>query len=144
MKDFIQKYRFLSSTGGIIRVPLLLYFYGDFPRRTVLKETLSLLTIFFFPDARTILFDQGIPSYTKSGQKERRGTGSQIGCATDIPGLYAAGDALGSHMSGGIYTQICSSLAGSAVQGAVAGKAAAGRLQRNVRHQLCPPASAST
>jgi hypothetical protein len=48
MKDFIQKYRFLSSTGGIIRVPLLLYFYGDFPRRTVLKETLSLLTILFF------------------------------------------------------------------------------------------------
>ncbi|MFA7289980.1 MAG: FAD-binding protein, partial [Melioribacteraceae bacterium] len=31
----------------------------------------------------------------------------------------------GSHMSGGIYTQIGSSLAGSAVQGAVAGKASA-------------------
>ncbi|SLM31688.1 FAD-dependent pyridine nucleotide oxidoreductase (FPNCR family protein) (fragment) [Desulfamplus magnetovallimortis] len=35
--------------------------------------------------------------------------------ASTIPGLYAAGDALGSHMSGGIYTQIGSSLAGSAV-----------------------------
>ncbi|MDO6694787.1 FAD-binding protein [Aliiglaciecola sp. 3_MG-2023] len=44
---------------------------------------------------------------------------------TTINGLYAAGDALGSHMSGGIYTQIGSSLAGSAVQGAIAGEAAA-------------------
>ena len=42
-----------------------------------------------------------------------------------IAGLYAAGDALGSHMSGGIYTQIGSSLAGSAVQGAIAAVAAA-------------------
>ncbi len=42
-----------------------------------------------------------------------------------LPGLYAAGDALGSHMSGGIYTQIGGSLAGSAVQGAIAGEAAA-------------------
>ncbi|WP_417243834.1 FAD-binding protein [Celeribacter sp.] len=44
---------------------------------------------------------------------------------TTIPGLYAAGDALGSYMAGGIYTQIGSSLAGSAVQGAIAGEAAA-------------------
>ncbi|WP_417806788.1 FAD-binding protein [Thioclava sp.] len=42
-----------------------------------------------------------------------------------VPGLYAAGDALGSHMAGGIYTQIGSSLAGSAVQGAIAGATAA-------------------
>lgn len=42
-----------------------------------------------------------------------------------IPGLWAAGDALGSYMSGGIYTQIGSSMAGSAVQGAIAGEAAA-------------------
>ncbi|MBM7035518.1 FAD-dependent oxidoreductase [Vibrio ulleungensis] len=42
-----------------------------------------------------------------------------------IKGLYAAGDALGSYMSGGIYTQIGSSLAGSAVQGHLAGIAAA-------------------
>ena len=48
-----------------------------------------------------------------------------------IPGLYAAGDALGSHMAGGIYTQIGSSLAGSAVQGAVAGETAA-RAAKNV------------
>lgn len=46
-----------------------------------------------------------------------------------IPGLYAAGDALGSHMAGGIYTQIGSSMAGSAVQGAVAGQAAAEAVQ---------------
>ncbi|SNS51162.1 FAD-dependent oxidoreductase [Tropicimonas sediminicola] len=45
--------------------------------------------------------------------------------ASTVPGLYAAGDALGSHMAGGIYTQIGSSLAGSAVQGAIAGEAAA-------------------
>lgn len=45
-------------------------------------------------------------------------------CESTIKGLYAAGDALGSHMSGGIYTQIGSSLAGSAVQGAIAGEEA--------------------
>ncbi|RMG98865.1 MAG: FAD-binding protein [Candidatus Dadabacteria bacterium] len=45
--------------------------------------------------------------------------------ASTVPGLWAAGDALGSHMSGGIYTQIGSSLAGSAIQGALAGEAAA-------------------
>jgi succinate dehydrogenase/fumarate reductase flavoprotein subunit len=42
-----------------------------------------------------------------------------------IPGLYAAGDALGSYMAGAIYTQIGSSLAGSAVQGGIASEAAA-------------------
>lgn len=41
---------------------------------------------------------------------------------SNIPGLFAAGDALGSHMCGGIYTH---SLAGSAVQGSIAGEAAA-------------------
>ncbi len=46
-------------------------------------------------------------------------------CESTVPGLYAAGDALGSYLSGGIYTQIGSSLAGSAVQGAVAAEAAA-------------------
>ncbi len=46
-------------------------------------------------------------------------------CESNVPGLYAAGDALGSYMAGAIYTQIGSSLAGSAVQGAVAGEAAA-------------------
>ena len=46
-------------------------------------------------------------------------------CESNIPGLFAAGDALGSYMAGAIYTQVGSSLAGSAVQGAVAGEAAA-------------------
>jgi len=46
-------------------------------------------------------------------------------CESNIPGLYAAGDALGSYMVGAIYTQIGSSLAGSAVQGAIAAEAAA-------------------
>lgn len=46
-------------------------------------------------------------------------------CESNIPGLYAAGDALGSYMAGAIYTQIGSSLAGSAVQGAIAAGAAA-------------------
>lgn len=45
--------------------------------------------------------------------------------ASNIPGLYAAGDALGSHMAGAIYTQIGSALAGSAVQGAIVAAAAA-------------------
>ena len=45
-------------------------------------------------------------------------------CESNIPGLYAAGDALGSYMAGAIYTQVGSSLAGSAVQGAIAAKAA--------------------
>jgi succinate dehydrogenase/fumarate reductase flavoprotein subunit len=46
-------------------------------------------------------------------------------CSSNIPGLYAAGDSLGSMQSGGIYTQIGGSLAGSAAQGALAGKTAA-------------------
>lgn len=46
-------------------------------------------------------------------------------CESTIPGLYGAGDALGSYMAGAIYTQVGSSLAGSAVQGAIAGEAAA-------------------
>ncbi|MBU1044581.1 MAG: FAD-binding protein [Candidatus Omnitrophica bacterium] len=44
---------------------------------------------------------------------------------SNIPGLYAAGDALGSYMAGAIYTQIGSSLSGSAVQGAIVSEAAA-------------------
>ncbi|WP_031479472.1 FAD-dependent oxidoreductase [Maridesulfovibrio frigidus] len=46
-------------------------------------------------------------------------------CESNIPGLYAAGDALGSYMSGAIYTQVGSSSTGSIVQGAIAGEAAA-------------------
>ncbi|VGO20321.1 FAD-dependent oxidoreductase [Pontiella sulfatireligans] len=46
-------------------------------------------------------------------------------CSSNIPGLYGAGDALGSMQTGGIYTQVGGSLAGSAAQGALAGKTAA-------------------
>ncbi len=46
-------------------------------------------------------------------------------CESNIPGLFAAGDSLGSYMAGAIYTQIGSSMAGSAVQGAIAAEAAA-------------------
>ena len=53
-------------------------------------------------------------------------------CESNIPGLFAAGDALGSYMAGAIYTQIGSSLAGSAVQGGVAGEAAA-NYSKNVK-----------
>lgn len=55
-----------------------------------------------------------------------------------IPGLYAAGDALGSHMAGGIYTQIGSSLTGSAVQGAIAGEAAAIAAQNIKQPEISP------
>lgn len=46
-------------------------------------------------------------------------------CESTVPGLYAAGDALGSYMAGAIYTQVGSSLAGSAVQDAIAAQATA-------------------
>jgi succinate dehydrogenase/fumarate reductase flavoprotein subunit len=58
-------------------------------------------------------------------------------CESTIPGLYAAGDALGSYMSGAIYTQGGSSLAGSAVQGAIAGEAAA-KHSRDIEIQVIP------
>lgn len=57
-------------------------------------------------------------------------------CESNIPGLYAAGDALGSYMAGAIYTQVGSSLAGSAVQGAIAGEAAAAYSGIAVMHSI--------
>ncbi|MCP4746353.1 MAG: FAD-binding protein [Desulfobacteraceae bacterium] len=71
--------------------------------------------------------------------------------ASNILGLYAAGDALGSHMSGGIYTQMGSSLVGSAVQGGISGAAAAAYIkgktiaaisdvqQRQIRKKILAP-----
>ncbi|KZL19848.1 Ferredoxin--NADP reductase [Pseudovibrio axinellae] len=44
---------------------------------------------------------------------------------TTLPGLYAAGDALGSYMQGCIFNQMGAPITGSAVQGAIAGEAAA-------------------
>ncbi len=46
-------------------------------------------------------------------------------CGTELPGLFAAGDALCSMLCGAAYTGLGSSLSGSAVQGARAGLAAA-------------------
>jgi succinate dehydrogenase/fumarate reductase flavoprotein subunit len=46
-------------------------------------------------------------------------------CASNIPGLFAAGDALGSMLCGGMYSLGGSATSGSAVQGAQAGKSAA-------------------
>ena len=57
-------------------------------------------------------------------------------CESTIPGLYAAGDALGSYMAGAIYTQVGSSLAGSAVQGAIAAEAAADYCQKVAMPQI--------
>lgn len=60
-----------------------------------------------------------------------------------IPGLYAAGDALGSYMAGAIYTQVGSSLAGSAVQGAIVAEAAASYCQK-VTLQSIPTSKINT
>lgn len=59
-------------------------------------------------------------------------------CASNIAGLFAAGDALGSYMAGGIYTQIGSSLSGSAVQGAIAGEASAEYAKSAARPSVTP------
>ena len=56
-----------------------------------------------------------------------------------FPASGAAGDALGSYMSG-IYTQIGSSLAAPAVQGAIAGAAAA-RASAGLGHVAIPAAT---
>jgi succinate dehydrogenase/fumarate reductase flavoprotein subunit len=64
-------------------------------------------------------------------------------CESTIPGLYAAGDALGSYMAGGIYTQIGSSLSGSAVQGAIAGETAA-KYSKNIKAHSISASKLST
>lgn len=46
-------------------------------------------------------------------------------CGTGIPGLYAAGDALGTMQNGALYMLCGASIGGCAVTGAIAGKAAA-------------------
>ena len=44
----IKTYNQAAAFGVFIALPVLLYFFGDFPRRTVLKEVISLLTIIAF------------------------------------------------------------------------------------------------
>ncbi|MHB9113924.1 MAG: FAD-dependent oxidoreductase [Thermoleophilia bacterium] len=48
-------------------------------------------------------------------------------CSTNVPGLYAAGDCLGTMQTGSVYSSIGLSLMGCAVTGARAGSAAAAR-----------------
>ncbi len=47
-----------------------------------------------------------------------------VSCSTSLPGLYGAGDSLGTMTSGAAYAQIGLALAGSAVTGKVAGESA--------------------
>jgi succinate dehydrogenase/fumarate reductase flavoprotein subunit len=48
-----------------------------------------------------------------------------LDCSTDLPGLYAAGDALGNYQNGATYGTAGSALCGSAATGTIAGTAAA-------------------
>lgn len=48
MKDIIKKYSFLTKTVIIIGITVLIYITSDVPRRTTLKESLSILTIVSF------------------------------------------------------------------------------------------------
>lgn len=48
MENKIKIYKQLAIIGVFLALPLLFYFLGDFPRRSVLKETISLLTILAF------------------------------------------------------------------------------------------------
>jgi len=50
---------------------------------------------------------------------------ADLSCRTEIPGLYAAGDALGTMQNGALYAHSGGSLAGCAVTGAIAGETAA-------------------
>lgn len=50
---------------------------------------------------------------------------SDSNCGTDIPGLYAAGDSLGTMQSGAVYASIGLALCGASVTGAIAGRSAA-------------------
>ncbi|RMG41171.1 MAG: FAD/NAD(P)-binding:oxidoreductase [Methanobacteriota archaeon] len=48
MKEIIQKYRFLTISLILVAVALFIYIGGEFPRRTILKEAFSLVTILSF------------------------------------------------------------------------------------------------
>lgn len=48
MKEFINKYNFLTKTIVFAGIPVLIWFMGDFPRRSTLKETISILIILAF------------------------------------------------------------------------------------------------
>lgn len=48
MKEFINKYNLITKLIVFVCLPLLLLALGNFPRRTLLKDSISTLTIFAF------------------------------------------------------------------------------------------------
>jgi len=48
MKEFINKYNFITKIIVFVGLPILLWSLGDFPRRSILKESISILTILAF------------------------------------------------------------------------------------------------
>jgi len=54
VKNTANIFKFIGLAIAFIGVPILLYYLGDFPRRTLLMETLSLITIIGF----TLLLSQ--------------------------------------------------------------------------------------
>jgi Mn2+/Fe2+ NRAMP family transporter len=48
MKETIKKYNLFTAILIFVALPLLFWALGDFPRRTILKESISLLTILAF------------------------------------------------------------------------------------------------
>lgn len=74
----------------------------------------------------------GIPVEISSGaalgMSVRKADGiwpADTSCRTEVPGLYAAGDTLGTMQNGALYTHSGGSLTGCAVTGAIAGESAA-------------------
>ena len=48
MKEFVNKYNLLTKTIVFAGIPVLIWFIGDFPRRSTFKETISILTLLAF------------------------------------------------------------------------------------------------
>lgn len=48
MKEFINKYNFITKTIFFAAIPLLLWYLGDVPLRSTFKESISILTILAF------------------------------------------------------------------------------------------------
>ncbi len=77
---------------------------------------------------RTEVGDKELVGAAALGMSVRKADGiwpANTNCASSVPGLYAAGDALGNMQNGAVYAAGGSSLAGCAVTGAIAGIAAA-------------------
>ncbi len=77
---------------------------------------------------RTEVGDKELVGAAALGMSVRKADGiwpANTNCASSLPGLYAAGDALGNMQNGAVYAVGGSSIAGCAVTGAIAGVAAA-------------------